>query len=340
MKWRSVISAAVLGGALAAAGGAAGASPAESSPAAPAYAGDFPDPFIMVLEDTYWAYSTGSAGRNLQVVHSPDLETWSEPLDPLPELPGWARAGHTWAPTVARIDDRFLMYYTVRHAAADRQCISVASADGPTGPFLDERDEPLLCQLERFGSIDPAVFAENGELYLLWKSEDNAGGQPTTLWAQRLAADGLTLLDEPVHLLDQSHRWQKGIIEGPAMVATGRGDYLLFYGAGDWWSAFAGVGYATCETPLGPCTDQSTGGPWLGARPGALGPAGPAPFVDRDGVSRLAYHAWTEAVGYDHGGARSLFVGTLLLDLSGRPVLSELVPLGRPDGDGAAPPQP
>jgi hypothetical protein len=75
LVWRSVIAVAVVGGALAAAGGAAGASPAESFPAATAYAGDFPDPFGMVHEDAYLAYSTGSAGRNLQVIHSSDLAT-------------------------------------------------------------------------------------------------------------------------------------------------------------------------------------------------------------------------------------------------------------------------
>ena len=102
------------------------------------------------------------------------------------------------------------------------------------------------------------------------------------------------------------------------MVATAHG-YLLFYGAGDWWSAFAGIGYAVCDTPVGPCTDRSTRGPWLGATAGALGPAGPAPFVDRDGTLRLAYHAWTKAVGYDRDGARSLFVTSLTMDRRGRP---------------------
>jgi hypothetical protein len=158
------------------------------------------------------------------------------------------------------------------------------------------------------------------ERHLLWKSEDNAAGRPTSLWAQRLTPDGLALLGEPVQLLEQAQRWQRGIIEGPAMITTD-GELLLFYGGSDWSSASAGIGYASCPRPLGPCTDRSTRGPWLGSRPGALGPAGPAPFVDRDGVLRLAHHAWTGAVGYEHGGVRALFITTITFDHRGRPTL-------------------
>jgi hypothetical protein len=43
-------------------------------------------------------------------------------------------------------------------------------------------------------------------------------------------------------------------------------------------------------------------------------------FVDRAGGTRLAYHAWTDAVGYENGGARSLFVGRLWIAW-GHPVL-------------------
>ena len=38
---------------------------------APVYAGDFPDPYVVLSGGTYWAYSTGSAGRNLLVARQP-----------------------------------------------------------------------------------------------------------------------------------------------------------------------------------------------------------------------------------------------------------------------------
>jgi len=48
----------------------------------------------------------------------------------------------------------------------------------------------------------------------------------------------------------------------------------------------------------------------LASRDGAQGPSGPAVFVDFAGTLRLAYHAWTGAVGYPAGN-RSLFIDTL-----------------------------
>ena len=125
----------------------------------PAYSGDFPDPFVLVEDGRHWAYSTGSGGRNLQVIASTDLERWTEPEDPLPDLPAWAEPGHTWAPAVARAGDDFVMYFTVRHPASGRQCISAATAGTPRGPFSDASEKPLVCQLERSGSIDPNIVA-------------------------------------------------------------------------------------------------------------------------------------------------------------------------------------
>ena len=64
--------------------------------------------------------------------------------DALPELPSWAGWGHTWAPSVLRRDDTFVMYYTVRYEASGRQAISVATASDPAGPFVDRSAEPLI----------------------------------------------------------------------------------------------------------------------------------------------------------------------------------------------------
>jgi len=56
----------------------------------------------------------------------------------------------------------------VRYRTAERQCISRAVSDNPAGPFVDERSEPLVCQLELGGSIDPSPFVDaDGTPYLL-----------------------------------------------------------------------------------------------------------------------------------------------------------------------------
>ena len=278
----------------------------------PARAGDFPDPYIVRSGSTYYAYSTQVMYVNVPVVTSSNLKSWSRIAEALPKLPTWAGWGHTWAPAVWKVGTRWVMYYTVRHAASDRQCISRATSSSPQGPFTDSSTAPFICQLERGGSIDASPVRDaSGALHLVWKSDDNAFGQPTAIWSQRLSADGLTLTGSATRLLDADRTWQGGIIEGPAMHADGTGWYL-FYGANRWDSSEAGIGYATCTGPAGPCTNRSTEKALLGRRPGADGPAGPEVFVDKYGRRQLSYHGWTGGVGYHvSGAARALFLDRL-----------------------------
>jgi beta-xylosidase len=284
----------------------------------PAYPGDFPDPWVMVVGQTYWAYATGSAGSNLQVMSSPDLLTWTAPVDALPVLPAWATAGHTWAPSILQRGQTFIMFYTVRQTSSGAQCISVATSNGSGGPFVDSSPGPLVCQLDHGGSIDPSTFvAPDGSVYLLWKSDDNAIHGTTHLWGQQLSDDARSLVGSRTLLLTQTYQWQAPVIEGPAMIHK-HDVYYLFYSANCWASPAAGIGYATCSAPSSlswTCADQSTTGHWLGTRtlPGAhlpvfSGPSGPSLFADALGATRIAYHAWTgHFVGYPTG-VRSLWI--------------------------------
>jgi beta-xylosidase len=304
------------------AGRAAAAAPTFTSPA---FAGDFPDPTVVVAGGLYWAYSTGSAGRNLQAMSSPDLRTWSAPADPLPTLPSWASSGHTWAPGVMRIDGRDVMYYTVRDASLGVQCISVATSPAPGTVFTDRSSGPLVCQIPDGGSIDPNPYRDpvSGRLYLLWKSDDNSIGEVTHIWGELLAGDGLSFAagTSPSLLLTQSAPWQVPVVEGPTVVHHGS-LYYLFYGANSYDSANSGIGYATSGSLLGNYTDQSTSGPWLGTTGNAEGPQGPMIFRDSSGRNRMAFAAWYGAVGYPDGGVRALWVGTLGFNRSGVPTIS------------------
>jgi Glycosyl hydrolases family 43 len=290
-----------------------------------AYGGDFPDPDVLVAGGVYYAYSTNVAGTNVPVMSSTDLKTWTATAEALPPLPRWASAGRTWAPAIAAKGGGYVLYYTVTQTSSGRQCISAATAASPVGPFNDTSSGPLVCQLDRGGSIDPEVFTDSGDSYLLWKSDDNAFGRPTSLWVRRLAATGVGFapFTSAVRLLSQTASWQAPAMEGPAMVRSGS-TYYLFYGANNWSSSGSAIGYATCSRPLGPCVDRSTAGPWFatsstGAPP--AGPQGPTIFADAAGQLRLGFAAWKGTVGYDHGGVRALWTARLSF-AGGRPTLS------------------
>jgi beta-xylosidase len=297
---------------------------ADPSAVTPAYAGDFPDPGLLVVGGTYYAYSTQVGATNVPVMRSTDLVHWTTTSDALPRLPGWASPGATWAPSVVVTSAGYVLYYTVRQTSSRRQCISVATADAPAGPFLDTSTGPLVCQLSLGGSIDPSVFTDShGRSYLLWKSDNNAVGQPTSLWSRPLATNGagFAALSAPTRLLSQTAAWQAPAIEGPAMVRSGS-TYYLFYGANNWDSAASGIGYATCSSPAGPCHDRSTTGPWLASAAGGsppIGPQGPAVFTDATGRTRLGFAAWNGAVGYPTG-VRALFTAPLSFT-NGKPTL-------------------
>jgi len=255
---------------LAAAIGFAGPSfPAEAPPFVPVFARNFPDPFILPHNGGFLAYATNPdrAVANVQMARSPDLVSWElireggRLHDAMPDLPRWAREGWTWAPEVLAHGGKYLLYFTAREAGTGLQCVGVAEAADPRGPFTSRAAEPLVCQRDIGGTIDSHAFRDaDGQLYLYYKNDGNAVRKPTDIFAQRLSPDGLSLTGKAVALLRNDKPWEAHVIESPTMVR--RGDrYVMFFSANHFgWedhqrlSPYA-MGFARCKGPMGPCTD-------------------------------------------------------------------------------------
>jgi beta-xylosidase len=276
---------------------------------------DFPDPFVLRGSDAFYAFATGTGGMHVQVARSRDLAAWKLVADALPQLPTWAAEGEglTWAPAVLARGQRFVLYYTARHAASGYQCISRAVSTSAPGPYRDDSAQPFVCPVggseQLCGSIDPSPFVDaSGRAYLLWKSDENSPSchAPPRLWSQSLSDDGLELRGSPRALLRMDRDWEQPIVEGPSMLLHD-GAYFLFYSANWYDSARYAIGYAKCAGPLGPCSKVTTDAPLLGSGGGALGPGGQELFADARGEPWIAYHAWTAPrASYAAGGARSL----------------------------------
>jgi Glycosyl hydrolases family 43 len=266
-----------------------------------AYCDDFADPFVLVVDDVHYAYSTSSGGMHVPVLTAGNVFRAGSRHEALPKLPSWAVQNATlvWAPSVLARGDRYVLYYTVG-APDGRHCISVATSDDPAGPFVDRSSGPFVCADPR-GAIDPSPFVNgDGHVFLQWKNIDEG-----VIVSSELTADGLGLVGRPQRLIGADQVWEASVVEGPSMVAAG-GRYYLFYSGNDWRTANYAVGYAVCETPLGPCAKPASG-PWLASSDGAQGPGGPQVFRDRDGLW-MVVHAWVGGrVGYPDG-ARNLFV--------------------------------
>lgn len=281
----------------------------------PVYNSDFPDPHVILVGDTYYAYSTNVYPSNIPAITSTDLVHWESLGDVLPALPKWAVPNfqYAWAPGVIQIEDKFVMYFVARDKEIDKQCIGAGVSDNPAGPFTDTNEEAFICQGEVGGSIDAYPFLDdNGKLYLLWKNDGNCCGFDVWLWIQELSPDGLTLVGEPVQLIQMDQSWERPLIENPAMLKH-NGNYYLFYSANKWESHQYAIGYAVCETVLGPC-EKPLSEPWFEFKPPVMGPGGEAFFTDKEGNLWMAYHAWTGAdVGYPQG-KRSLHIDLITFD--------------------------
>ncbi|MBC8172215.1 MAG: family 43 glycosylhydrolase, partial [Anaerolineae bacterium] len=263
----------------------------------PVIEANFPDPFILKVDDTYYAYSTNSNSRNVPVATSTDLISWDFGRDALPSLPGWVdlSSPNVWAPEVIRIEDQYLLYYTARDKTTDRQCIGLAISDAPEGPFRDHNDAPFICQAEEGGSIDASPFRdEDGTLYLYWKNDGNCCQMATYLYGQQLSADGTTLMGDSVRLIRNDQPWHGPVVEAPTMWRRGE-RYYLFYSGNVYAGEKYAIGYAVCETPLGPCEDAEEN-PILVSdmetQPLVVGPGHQTVIMDEAGETWLVYHVW------------------------------------------------
>lgn len=263
---------------------------------------DFPDPFILTVGKTFYAYATNNArNQNVPYQTSSDLVHWTPGGDAMPQLPRWADVGLTWAPEVAHIGQNYLLYYTARDKLSGRQCVGVASARSPGGPFVDKNERPLVCQAEDGGSIDASPFLDtDGKRYLLFKNDGNCCNLPTHIYLQPLSADGLKVTGQPTSLIVNDQLWEGHVIEAPTLHKQG-GVYYLLYSSGPYDSDLYSVGYATAKKITGPYT-KFAGNPVVVTRGQVAGPGHQALVEDGAGQWWLAYHGWTVgAVGYPQG---------------------------------------
>lgn len=281
----------------------------------PVFQQDFPDAFVLPHGPQFIAYATNN-GVNVPVAVSNDLTHWAfagdparpgKPLDALPKLGSWAKEGFTWAPEVLQLGDKYLLYYTASDARKNAQCIGVAVAASPFGPFVDSNDEPLVCQLDLGGSIDADAFRDaDGKLYLYFKNDGNRVHARTSLWGQPLAPDGLSVAGQPVELLKDDQGWEDRVVEAPTMVRSPAGYELFFSGGFFGWNPEEGglspyaMGYANCTGPLGPCTaarDNPILHSFNDRDAGCLSGPGHQSIFQVGARTFMSFHAWEATSG-------------------------------------------
>jgi beta-xylosidase len=317
--------------------GMVGAAAAAEPAFVPAFRENFPDASVLQHGSRFIAYSTND-GPNVPMATSNDLVHWTfvgdsngKKRDALPRLGSWAREGFTWAPEVIQLGQKYLLYYTASDVKRNAQCIGVAVAADPLGPFVDDRPEPIVCQAELGGSIDADAFRDSdGKLYLYFKSDGNRIGKHTAIWGQQLSPDGLSVIGQAVELIHDDSGWEQRLVEAPTMVRSPVGYELFFSAAFFGWnndqrqSPYA-MGYASCSGPLGPCT-KSPGNPILHSfddrQSGCLSGPGHQSIFRVGDRAFMSFHAWSATSGCRKGDDKRFLYITHIFWVDGKPQIA------------------
>ncbi len=226
---------------------------------------DLPDPGVLIdypandrWRVQFWMTHTTGKVPGCPIWSSPDLVHWKFKTHALtPEnTPSWVK-NRLWAPELHKVDDLYILLFTAGNADG-RLCIGAATAKSALGPY-EVRKEPLIGD-EVQGAIDPTLFQDTGiggkkRVYLIWKTDGNATGQPCRLLAQQMdpkhPGTEFARGSHPVELMaSHSQGWEGGIIEAPELAKV-NGKYYLFYSGNGYASNYA-EGVARSESLLGP----------------------------------------------------------------------------------------
>ncbi len=251
--------------------------------------GDYPDPSIVKIGDSYWATATTSNwGPLFPLLQSKDLYNWETKGHVFNQLPAWADY-YFWAPEITYDNGRVYVFYSA-HKKNGNLCLSVASASKPEGPYKDHG--PLMC--EAAGSIDAfSIRDENGKLFIIWKEDGNSVKKPTPIWAAELNEQRTAIVGEKKELFRNDVAWEQNLVEGVSMIKHGEYFYAFYAGAG---CCGRGCTYAT-----GIARSKNLLGPWekYEKNPIQTGDEnwkcpGHGTPVEKDGKYYFLYHAYNK----------------------------------------------
>lgn len=154
----------------------------------PIFAGDYPDPSILVDGNNYYmVHSSFEYYPSLLIWHSTDLINWTPVANAL-----YRYLGSVWAPDLAKYDGKYYIYFPASGTNY------VVSADNIAGPWSD----PIELKVTM---IDPGhVVDEEGNRYLYFSSGSYVP----------LSKDGLSIKGE----IKNSYKGWEIPVNGPSNV--------------------------------------------------------------------------------------------------------------------------
>ncbi|MDR2040238.1 MAG: glycoside hydrolase family 43 protein [Bacteroidales bacterium] len=195
----------------------------------PVIPGDYPDPTVIRVGDTYYAAGTSSEwALPYRLYESKDLINWTYLGPLLKEMPDWTM-GSYWAPELFYHKGTYFVYYTARRKTDRKSYIGVATTKDIKKGFTDHG---LIIEWTN-EAIDAFVIELDGKLYITWKAYGLDQGRDIEILGSELSPDGLKLKGEVFSLITANRDdWEAGGAEGQCLVKHGEYIYMFYAGNG------------------------------------------------------------------------------------------------------------
>jgi len=223
----------------------------------PALPGLYADPDMIKDGEVFYLYPTTDgfahwSGTQFHAFSSLDLQDWKDEgviLDLATEQVPWA-VGSAWAPAVWKRNGRFYYYFCGKRPDG-ASCIGVAVSDSPASGFA-ACPEPLLTPemvraagVEVGQTIDPSVYEEDGQVYLLF-----GNGRPAIVM---LADDMIHIRPETMKNLEGAWDFREAVT-----VLKRDGRYHFTWSCEDTGDEEYHVNYGISDQLYGPIEYQYT----------------------------------------------------------------------------------
>lgn len=141
---------------------------------------DVHDPVMAYENNKYYMFTTGFG---IGMLSSDDMVNWKIEKAPLDPIPSWAKEvvpsykGHTWAPDVQKVGDRWYLYYSCSTFGKNISAIGVAANNtlDPKSPDYKWEDQGMVIssqpRINDWNAIDPnLILDKKGNPWLVFGS--------------------------------------------------------------------------------------------------------------------------------------------------------------------------
>lgn len=284
------------------------------------------DPYILLVDGTYYMYGTTDNGTGFRVFSSSDLVSWTDrgycfnKNDANP-----VGSTNFWAPEVKynAYTGKYVMFYSAGRDMGVSQLVAksgVATSDSPLGPFVDANNgTPMLYpEANDIASIDATCFVDDdGQAYIFYSKdcsfnviENYHNGKTchvSQTWGAKLDATWTRVISDPVLITTPEQAWEFADGESEDMwlwnegpfVFKENGKYYLTFSANYYARENYAVGVAIATSPLGTYVKYA-GNPIVRKDLGKTSGTGHGMmFVDKSGVKRYVFHTFRDVNNED-----------------------------------------